>query len=471
MRVITRWRILWPAFPRAIQKLERAPVYNYYFIGALQVAGGVIDCAAMIRNLSYMLCTACLLTLHAVVAMADPLPKIELQTAFPALTVRRPVWMSEAPDGSGRFFIVEQPGVILVVHGGTDGSDHKEFLNIEDRKPEVDNEEGLMSIAFHPGFKTNGLFYVYYNQQNPKSARPLYPRRSVISEFKVSASDPDKADMASERVLLEVPQPFGNHKGGELCFGPDGYLYLGLGDGGLGCDPFNNGQSTSTLLAKMLRIDVNSRVTVGEGRNQRDLQYGFPPDNPFINEPDMHGVGVRKEIFAYGLRNPWRYSFDRQTGDLWVGDVGQDLWEEVDLIVKGGDYGWSAREGTHYFKPSPPGAKYIDPVMEYPHKPELLSQSLYPDHTIGLCIIGGYVYRGSKYPSLQGVYLYGDYNLGTIWGFRYENGKVTQQGELLEQPKNIGSFAEDQSGELYVLTLDVSDGSGHIFSVSVPGGK
>jgi glucose/arabinose dehydrogenase len=424
----------------------------------------------MILNLPRALVAACLCTATAAVA-ATGLPKVQMQQIFPAANFQLPVWMSEAPDGSGRFFVVEQAGRIRILRRGSDGSDAKEFLNIVKRRPHVDLEEGLLSMAFHPGFKTNGLFYIYYNQQNPKSSEPLYPRRSVISEFKVSADDPDKADMTSERILFEVPQPFGNHKGGELCFGPDGYLYLGLGDGGKGCDPFNNGQSTSTLLAKMLRIDVNSRSTVGEGKTQRDLQYGIPSDNPFVNEPDMHGVGVRREIWAYGLRNPWRYSFDRQTGDLWVGDVGQDLWEEVDLIVKGGDYGWSAREGAHYFKPSPPGAQYIDPVMEYPHKPDLLSQSLYPDHTIGLCVIGGYVYRGSKYPSLQGVYVYGDYNLGTIWGFRYENGKVTNQGQMLDQPKNISSFAEDQSGELYVLTLDASEGPGAIFALTVPADK
>ncbi len=420
-------------------------------------------CWSFARTISLFTCLSAAFT-----ATADSLPKIQLNPLFPALNPALPVWMAQPPDGSGRFFVVEQIGRIRIVKPGSDGSDAKEFLNIVDRKPHVDLEEGLLSMAFHPGFKTNGLFYVYYNQQNPKPKEALYPRRSVISEFKVSASDPDRADMASERILLEIPQPFGNHKGGEITFGPDGYLYIGLGDGGKGCDPFNNGQSTSTLLAKILRIDVNSRVTVGEGKNRRTLAYGFPKDNPFINEPDMHGIGVRKEIWAFGLRNPWRYSFDRETGDLWAGDVGQDLWEEVDLIVKGGDYGWSAREGAHYFKPGPPGARYIEPVMEYPHKPDLLKESMFPDHSIGLCVIGGYVYRGSKYPSLKGVYVYGDYNLGTVWGFRYANGKVTEQAQLLEQPKNISSFAEDTDGELYVLTLDASAGDGRIFSISVP---
>jgi len=402
------------------------------------------------------------------VATAQPLPKIGLQPVFPNLKIERPVWMSEAPDGSGRLFVVGQAGKILVVKKGSDGSDAKEFLNIEDRHPYFENEDGLLSIAFHPGFKTNGLFYIYYNQKNnpDQHSRPLnFPFRSVISEFKVFAADPDKADANSERILFEVPQPFWNHKGGELAFGPDGCLYLGLGDGGAADDPYGSGQNTATLLAKMLRIDVNTHSTVGRGGRKRELQYGIPSDNPFVNEPDMGDLGTRKEIYAYGLRNPWRYSWDSKTGALWVGDVGQDLWEEVDLVVKGGDYGWNVREGAHHFKPGPPGAQYIDPVMEYTHRPSLQPQGLFPDHSVGLCVIGGYVYRGKKYPALDGVYVYGDYNLGTIWGFRYDYKahKVTAEGTLLQQPKNITSFAEDLGGEIYALTQD-----GQIYSITVP---
>jgi glucose/arabinose dehydrogenase len=400
---------------------------------------------------------------EVLLAVSQPLPKIELKQVFPNLQIDRPVWMSEAADGSGRFFVVGQAGKILVVKKESDGSDAKVFLDIEDRHPYFANEDGLLGLAFHPGFKTNGLFYIYYNQKNPadQNLKPQnYPFRSIVSEFKVSAADPDKADMSSERIILEVQQPFWNHKGGELCFGPDGYLYLGLGDGGLGGDPFGSGQNTTTLLAKMLRIDVNMREMVGRGNWKHELPYGIPRDNPFADEPN-----ARHEIFAYGLRNPWRYSFDRQTGDLWVGDVGQDLWEEVDLVTKGGDYGWSVREGAHHFKPGPVGARYIDPVIEYPHKPSLQAQAMFPDHSIGLCVIGGYVYRGKKYPALDGVYIYGDDSLGTIWGFRYDRDahKVTAHGTLLEQKKNITSFAEDQDGELYALMID-----GHIYSITVP---
>ena len=402
---------------------------------------------------------SCLLGNHC--ANAQPLPQIELHRVFPALSLQdRPLWMSEAPDGTGRLFLVEQDGRILIIHKGSDGGEAKEFLNIVDRKPHVDNEEGLLSVAFHPGFKTNSLFYIYYNQQNPPGQQPLYPRRSIISEFKVSA-DADRADLRSERILLEVPQPFGNHKGGEIGFGPDGYLYIALGDGGAGYDPSNNGQNNSTLLAKILRIDVNNRGTEQIGNQRREVPYAIPSDNPYVKEPDMNGLGVRKEIWALGLRNVWRYSWDRQTGDLWAGDVGQDLWEEVDLIVKGGNYGWCAREAFHYFKPAPPGAQYLDPIIEYPHRPNMMAQSKFPNHSIGLCVVGGYVYRGKKFPSLQGVYIYGDYNLGTFWGFRYQDGKVTQDATLLEQPKNIDSFAEDADGELYVLMQD-----GNIYSIA-----
>jgi quinoprotein glucose dehydrogenase len=419
----------------------------------------------MKNRLIFLAGVCCLLECLALSVLAQPIPGIQLQQVFPNLKLdARPVWMCQPPDGSGRFFIVEQTGTIFVLGPNSDGSDAKEFLNIENRHPMFNNEDGLLSIAFHPGFKTNGLFYIYYTQQNSladlqalNNGLPInYPYRSVVSEFKVSDADPDRANMSSERVIFEVLQPFWNHKGGELVFGPDGYLYLGLGDGGLAGDPFNSAQNCASYLGKMLRFDVNTRSTVGRGFRAHQLQYGIPSDNPFVNEPDLGVTGVKKEIYAYGIRNPWRYSFDRQTGDLWVGDVGQDLWEEVDLIVKGGNYGWNVREGAHHFKPGPDSAQYIDPVMEYPHRPNLLSVSLFPDHTIGLCIIGGYVYRGSKYPSLNGIYIYGDYSLGTIWGFRYDHDahKVTDQGLMLKQTKNINSFAEDNAGELYALMQD-----------------
>jgi len=413
----------------------------------------------------------CLLTFFAIAATAQPLPQIQLKQIFPLLQIKSPLWLCQPPDGSDRFFVLTQDGVIYVLKRGSDGSDAKEFLNIEDRHLHFNREDGLLGMAFHPGFKTNGLFYIYYTlQDSPDDIKKYqggwptaYPDRSVISEWKVSAADPDKADMSSERILMEIPQPSWNHKGGELQFGPDGYLYIGLGDGGVEHDPFGMGQNTATLLGKMLRIDVNSRSTVGTGKRVRSLEYGIPSDNPFVKEPDYGGAGTRHEIWAYGLRNPWRWSFDRANGALWAADVGQDLWEEVDLIVKGGNYGWGVREGAHYFKPGPVGAQYIDPVMEYPHKQNLLAVSLFPDHGIGTCIIGGYVYRGEKYPSLDGIYIYADYTVGTFWGFRYDynSNKVTEQGPMLLQKQNMTSFAEDNDGELYVLMEN-----GHIYQLT-----
>lgn len=370
------------------------------------------------------------------------LPSVKLWSAFPEATFDRPVRMEQVNDGSGRLFVVEQKGRIVVLSKGSDGAQTSEFLNIIDRKPFASNEEGLLGLAFHPQFRTNGLFYVYYNQQNP--------RRSVVSEFKVSTSDSNKADLGSERKLMEVEQPYPNHKGGQVSFGPDGFLYITLGDGGLGDDPHNNGQNTAVLLGKILRIDVNSRTNIVNGKHTNSLEYGIPADNPFFGMK----YGVRGEIWAYGLRNAWRFSWDRQTGMMWAGDVGQDLWEEIDVIVKGGNYGWCVREALHPFKPGPEGARYIEPIIEYPHQPKLLEGAKFPKHGIGTSVTGGFVYRGKKFPALNGIYIYADYTLGTIFGLRYKNGAVTEYGTLLSQPKNISSFAEDLDGELYALAFD-----------------
>jgi glucose/arabinose dehydrogenase len=422
----------------------------------------------MIKRCAMSVVLLGLLVLSRFPCAAQPLPKVQLRPVFPALTVDRPVWMSQAPDGSDRFFVVAQQGRILIVPKGSDGSQVKEFLNIVDRKTYVEaganTGVGLMSMAFHPGFKTNGLFYIFYSQEN-SNRTGQFPGRNVISEFKVSSDDPDRADLGSERILLEVPEPFRNNQGGQVSFGPDGFLYIALGDGGSNNDPFNSGQNVSSLLAKMLRIDVNTRSTTGTGKGRKELPYGIPADNPWAGEPEMGGnSGARREVYAWGLRNVWRYSWDPKTGDLWGGDVGEGRWEEVDLIVKGGNYGWCVREGAHHFKPGPPGAQYIEPVIEYPHRPDLLAQSKFPRHSIGICIIGGYVYRGKKYPSLDGIYIYGDFTLGTIWGLRYSSGKVTDYGTLLAQPKNIVSFAEDADGELYVLSFSEHN-NGHVYAI------
>lgn len=360
--------------------------------------------------------------------------------------------MEEVPDGSRRFAIVTQDGRIMLLDRNSDGSNLKDLLNIENREPHVSTEQGLLSMAFHPGFKTNRIFYIYYCQQNP--------RRTLLSEFTTSAADPDRADTQSEHILMNIAQPSDVHKAGLLSFGPDGYLYLSTGDGGGQNDEYGAAQNCSCIRGKILRIDVNSRTTMPLRGTNLALPYGIPSDNPFAKWPYFYENSICKEIWAYGLRNPWRYSWDRATGEMWAGDVGQDKWEEVDLIVKGGNYGWGVREGAHPFKPGPAGARYIDPVIEYPHSTNLLSQTKFSRHTIGACVIGGYVYRGARFPDLRGIYLYADYALGTIWGLRCQHGKVTEYGVLLEQPKNITSFAQDSAGELYVLTLD-----GHVYAI------
>lgn len=378
------------------------------------------------------------LTLRA--GAADVLPALELKPAWANLIVERPLWLGEPPDGSRRMFLAEQRGTILILPKdrlGPETNATNVFLNLSWRQPYVDNEEGLLGFAFHPGYRTNGLFYVYYTRHDP--------RRSVLGEFHVSRSNPNRAESYSERILLENFRPYANHNGGCTIFGPDGFLYVSLGDGGSANDPHDNGQNMQSLLGKIIRIDVNDRT----GR----LPYAIPASNPFTDR----GVAARGEIWAYGLRNPWRMSFDRRTGQLWAADVGQNKWEEVNLITKGGNYGWNFREGFHPFKePAPAGVKFIDPIMEYPHNASLDTNTT---HLPGLSITGGFVYRGKKIPALRGAYLYADFALGTIWALRQEKGRVTQSAALYVTPpgtvpRNVASFAEDADGEIYLLTFE-----------------
>jgi len=366
-----------------------------------------------------LLPTACALSAGQPSQPADPcsvrfpttVPQVELQKFADGFT--RPVYLTHAGDGSGRLFVVEQAGVIRIVRDGKISA--TPFLDIRDRV-ESGGEKGLLSVAFHPKYKENGRFFVNY------TARKQGVLKSIIAEYNVSQTNPDIADRA-ERVILEIEQPFANHNGGLNKFGPDGFLYIGMGDGGAAGDPLNAGQSLDTLLGKMLRIDVEREP------------YAIPQDNPFVGRADVQG-----EIWAYGLRNPWRFSFDRCTGRLFAGDVGQDRIEEIDLIEKGKNYGWRIMEGSQCFDPpSLCNTQGLElPIAEY-------------DHSLGCSVTGGYVYRGTQFPTLIGHYLFGDYCSGRIWSLTEDpQGRWTMR-QLIDSPFSISSFGEDEQGELYVV--------------------
>ncbi len=354
----------------------------------------------------------------------DPLPALEIEKAFPNLRFKRPLQITQAGDGTNRMFVVTQEGIIYVFPHRPDATeqDRKVFLDWSKVAQLVENEEGMMGLAFHPKFKENGLFYVYYTR------RPL---QSVLAKFRVMKDDPDRADPDSFEILMNFPQPFWNHNGGSLEFGPDGYLYLGLGDGGSANDPHRNGQNLKTFLGKILRIDVD--------REDPGLKYAIPKDNPFADR----GNGVKREIWAYGVRNIWRLSFDRLTGALWAGDVGQDKHEEVDVIVKGGNYGWNLKEGFHDFRPdlAKGDEKLVDPIIDY-------------GRSIGQCVIGGVVYRGKELPDLYGAYLYADFNTGHVWALRYNGEKMTGNMEIVRSKREISSFGQDAANEVFFTCFD-----------------
>jgi len=311
-------------------------------------------------------------------------------------------------DGSGRLFVLEKRGFIRIIKNGQLLPDA--FLDITDRVNEDSNEMGLLGLAFHPNFSQNGYFYINYTGKGGDT---------FISRFQAIG---DHADASSELNLLKIKQPFPNHNGGSLAFGPDGYLYAGLGDGGGAGDPFGNAQSLKTLLGKILRINVDSAQP-----------YTVPSDNPFGNE-----------IWAYGLRNPWRISFDKQTGDLYIADVGQGDWEEIDYVSAGSpggqNFGWDYYEGNHDYSPQGIAGEYIYPIAEYGHADG------------GCAVAGGYVYRGSM-PEWNGIYLYGDYCTGHVWGL-IKSGEQWQVQMLFEAPILITSFGQDQNGEIYLLSDD-----------------
>ncbi len=344
--------------------------------------------------------------------------------AEPVVTgLSSPVDITHAGDGSGRLFITLQGGRVVIFDGVQILS--PPFLDINSLVSSG-GERGLLGAAFHPNYVGNGFFYVSYTDTAGDS---------VIARYSVSL-DPNRADPTSGVILLTIPQPFSNHNGGQLHFGPDGYLYIGIGDGGSGGDPQNNGQDLGTLLGKILRIDVDF-----------GFPFTVPPDNPFVGV-----VGAREEIWSFGLRNPWRFSFDRLTGDMFIGDVGQNSWEEVDFqpanSTGGENYGWRLMEGNSCFNPAINcnNGTLTLPILVY-------------DHSVGCSVTGGYLYRGSKNPNLNGLYLYGDFCSGLIWGAQEDGLGGWNTTVLLDTNFSISTFGEDESGEIYFAHLSATDGT------------
>ncbi len=357
---------------------------------------------------------------------APPIGNMRVVPAFPRLALQRALWFGVAPGEPDLRFAIEQSGRVVWFDPAAPGDVQTFYQRPVSRNH---NEEGLLGLAFHPDYAQNGRFFIYYSAANP--------RRSVISEVQRDPMDPLRARPESEQILLEVEQPFGNHNGGDLHFGPDGYLYISLGDGGAAGDPLGHGQDTSSLLGSILRIDVD-RADAACG-----LPYGIPPDNPFAAErcqPGDPGAG-RPEIWAWGLRNVWRMSFDRSTGELWAADVGQDRLEEVNRVEGGHNYGWNPVEGDECYVPGCDRDAFTPPVFAY-------------GHDEGKSITGGFVYRGAALPELWGAYVFGDYNSGRIWALRPSPGGPPEVTVLADSGRQITSFGEDADGELYVVTFD-----------------
>ena len=331
-----------------------------------------------------------------------------------------PVWLT-SPPGDPRLFVVEKGGQVIIVENGA--ALPTPFLDLRGQVS-TGNEQGLLSLAFHPDYSASGRFFVNFTD-------PAGDTRVV--EYRVSPGDPERADAGSARVVLTIEQPFSNHNGGLVLFGPDGMLYVGMGDGGSGGDPQGNGQDLAALLGKMLRIDVDGAQP-----------YAVPDDNPFVDT-----AGARPEVWAYGLRNPWRFSFDRDTGDLYIADVGQNRVEEVNAVEGTGaglNYGWNVMEGSDCFEPRDGCDRdgLTLPVAEY-------------DHGDGCSVTGGYVYRGDAISELRGTYLFSDFCSGFVRGFRFANGQATGErrfAELEPSDNSVASFGEDADGELYILTGD-----------------
>ncbi|MBN1217466.1 MAG: PQQ-dependent sugar dehydrogenase [Anaerolineae bacterium] len=357
-------------------------------------------------------------TKPATQASIPPLESLSLNLTPVAEGFQRPTFVNHAGDGSGRLFVVEQTGKILIIKDGR--VNPTPFLDIVAMVGSNANEQGLLSVVFHPDYTHNGFFFVNYTNKQG---------HTTIARYQAS-DNPDAANPDSGKIFLTIEQPYGNHNGGQLAFGPDGYLYVGMGDGGSANDPHNNGQSLDTLLGKILRLEVD-----------KANPYGVPSDNPFVGRSD-----ARPEIWSYGWRNPWRFSFDSTTGDMYIADVGQNQYEEVNVELAGTsggqNYGWRLMEGRHCFNPAncdPTSLDVVLPVAEY-------------DHTQGCSVTGGYVYRGRLHPNLTGTYFYADYCSGLIWGLRQETDGSWSQAQLHQLTgTNISSFGVDEAGEIYVV--------------------
>jgi len=339
------------------------------------------------------------------------------QEVFQGIAFTRPLLVRGAGDGSGRLFVVEQAGLIYVL-SGSDAGDKELFLDIRNLIDDSGNEMGLLGLTFHPDYAENGQFFVNYTDS----------RGTVIARFDTAGS---RGDPASLDVILSFEQPFSNHNGGHLEFGPDGYLYIATGDGGSGGDPLGHAQNRQTFHGNILRIDIDNWGPQGS--------YAIPPDNPYAGNSD----GYLEEIYAYGLRNPWRFSFDPLTGLLWAGDVGQNAVEEINIIDQGKNYGWNIMEGSKCFNP-PTGCDSTGlemPVYEYLHP-------------LGRSITGGYVYRGSELPRLEGAYIYADFISGLIWALWYQDGEVKANHKIADTNLRISSFGVDDDHELYFTAFD-----------------
>jgi glucose/arabinose dehydrogenase len=378
--------------------------------------------------LTFLVCSGCGNSISIVSLPPTPPTPATFDLLTVATGFTNPLDIKQPNDNSGRLFVVEQPGHIQIIenNGARAASP---FLDVTGLSNFISGGElGLLGLAFHPQYSTNHRFFVNYTRQVTGQIQ------TVIAEFATSATNPEFADPASQKILLIVNQPTNIHKGGGLNFGPDTFLYIALGDGGPEDDPSCNGQNINTFLGKILRIDVNSTPAAGKA-------YAIPPTNPFVGQ-----ASGLPEIYLYGLRNPFRFSFDTTTNLLWIGDVGQDLWEEIDRLTanqSGANLGWNLREGLHPYAPSTctqtPGSTFTDPIFNY-------------DHTQGDdAITGGYVYHGIKAPALAGAYIFGDFISGRVWELTSDNlGNLTRTQLTTTAANDLPAFGQDQSGELYL---------------------